>query len=253
MPSPCRWFFYAIFKGDFFMLSTLGRGLHAHSNAGDVVVAPFHLYDYNPVLDLDASVVATIGAISQWDDGTGNNNHATQASASAQFSSGLEVINGLNAMTVANGGSMIGTNLALPAYTKVAVVQLASFGNTNNTISNVNGVTNGDALWTFNNQNLNLYDNGVRTQGVDALATDTPYIFMSVYDGVSNTLYLNGLNQGTDAYSQGTGSGSYYIGSHAGASGSLNGLIGQILVYPTALTPDQLNNVGSALATKWGV
>ena len=76
----------------------IGLGIPAvHGN-----IAGFTPLELSPVLWLDASDTSTItesgGAVSQWDDKSGNGNHPVQATAAKQPSSGTRTLNSLNVL-----------------------------------------------------------------------------------------------------------------------------------------------------------
>ena len=67
-----------------------------------VVSTTFSPLDLSPTLWLDASDETTItesgGAVSQWDDKSGNDNDLTQATSAKQPTSGTRTLNGLNVL-----------------------------------------------------------------------------------------------------------------------------------------------------------
>jgi hypothetical protein len=85
----------------------------------------------------------------------------------------------------------------------------------------------------------------------------TPFIYILVFDGTFVNSYLNGTIQtpsnisrtGTFAYTE------YKIGTRAGNHGDLfwTGFIGESIVYNTALTTTQRQQIEGYLAHKWGL
>jgi hypothetical protein len=73
--------------------------------ASGVTSSAFSPLDLSPALWLDASDTATItassGAVSQWDDKSGNARHAVQATGSLQPTTGADTQNSLNVLTFA--------------------------------------------------------------------------------------------------------------------------------------------------------
>jgi hypothetical protein len=68
---------------------------------------PFSPLDLSPALWLDASDTATItaslGSVSQWDDKSGNGRNVTQGTAAAQPTTGASTLNGLNVLNFDGG------------------------------------------------------------------------------------------------------------------------------------------------------
>ena len=72
----------------------------------------------NLALWLDASDTASIthvaGAVSQWNDKSGNNNHALQSSAAAKPTTGTRTQNGLNVIDFDGSGDFIDLYVCCP-------------------------------------------------------------------------------------------------------------------------------------------
>jgi hypothetical protein len=72
----------------------------------------FSPLDLSPALWLDASDTATItassGSVSQWDDKSGNGRNVTQGTAAAQPTTGSATLNGLNVLSFDGGDVLVG-------------------------------------------------------------------------------------------------------------------------------------------------
>jgi len=105
----------------------LGVGLPMPSGVG---VARFSPLDLDPVLWLDASAESSItesgGAVSQWDDLSGNGNDVVQATAAAQPTTGTTTINGLNVLAVDGSDLLLSSSLSFTGLTMCAVFQHSS-------------------------------------------------------------------------------------------------------------------------------
>lgn len=207
--------------------------------------------------------------MSQWNDKSGNGNHAVQGTGSAQPSTGTKTINTVNslnfndnylsltssatgirtAIIVTNdliGGSFASVPAAAPLYgskdqdTNDHQYTVVVTGTQSYDISI-------DGGGSFAGQNGTVYlDNGAtgRALGsdgnvnllpeVDGTTRSAERIWIVVYD---NPVQVN------------------YIGRFLGfnASGNLKGDIGEILFYDTVLTTSELNQIGNYLADKWGI
>jgi len=85
-----------------------------------------------------------------------------------------------------------------------------------------------------------------------------PFVASSVYTGSSNTTYANGTTAGAGASSGNFNVNAYNIGRIAGGAGfntdsTLLGSVSEVLVYNTALTTTQRQQIEGYLAAKWGL
>jgi hypothetical protein len=80
-----------------------------------------------------------------------------------------------------------------------------------------------------------------------------------VYTGSSRQVFLNGGGQGSDSFSGSFGTTLYGIGAYAGfnpssyAFNKYTGLVGEVIVYNSALSTAQRQQVEGYLAWKWGI
>jgi hypothetical protein len=97
---------------------------------------------------------------------------------------------------------------------------------------------------------------GKNTQIVNT-GVSTPFIYILIFDGTYANSYFNGTIQtssniahsGTFAYTE------YKIGTRAGNSGNIfwTGFIGESIIFNTALTTSQRQQIEGYLAHKWGL
>jgi hypothetical protein len=92
-------------------------------------------------------------------------------------------------------------------------------------------------------------------RGTIAATFGVPSLFGSIFNGSSNTVYLNGTTGNTAATSGNFGYTRYVVGSSSGEENlvPLNGVIGEVLSYTTALSTDQRQQIEGYLAWKWGL
>ena len=88
------------------------------------------------------------------------------------------------------------------------------------------------------------------------VVTNTPFVATSQFNGTTGALWFNGT-AGTVPSSASSGSFAstkYGIGNRANPSGEVwIGYIGEIILYTTALTTTQRQQVEGYLARKWGL
>ena len=106
----------------------IGIGLGIPATHGNI--AGFTPLELSPALWLDASDTSTItevsGAVSQWDDKSGNGNNATQATAAAQPTTGSTTLNGLNVISNDGNDHMVIPSVAFSGLTMFRVYRHSS-------------------------------------------------------------------------------------------------------------------------------
>jgi hypothetical protein len=225
-----------------------------------------------PALWLDASDTATItesgGAVSQWDDKSGNGRNVTQGTGAAQPTTNLNSINGKNVLRFDGGdvmsGSMaidVGTVTVFVVARETSNVNFAGFfvlapssGDDQSTDNSV--VTSAFQLTTiFNAQRKNTNATIVSSVNITPFGV---YVARFSSNGLcevfSNTV-IGGTATASSTFGNSTTAlvgGRYQAGNISG-SFRLNGDIAEIIVYPTTLTNNEMNVVGIYLSQKWGL
>ena len=245
-----------------------------------VFSTPFSPLDLSPTLWLDASDETTItesgGAVSQWDDKSGNGNNVTQGTASAQPTTGVDTLNGLNVInfdgsdrlvaatasdwTFLNDGSnhtlfvvskrpSSATAMGLLATANVGGARLGLIVIQTNTLfqhllyGTVNTITVNNAP-TVSTQNWQI---GVINADPDN-ATASARSTISVNGGADQT-----ANTATGAVSGTAPNHPLTIGSYGGGSNALLGDIAEIIVVDGTLTAQQIADTETYLADKWAI
>ncbi len=214
----------------------------------------------------DASDTATItsdaaGSVSQWNDKSGNNYHATQAIASAQPITGVSVINSKNGLfTNSNTQHMLvpttASTITLGNYTVIAVGQKQAsalevmFGFRA-------GVTNRALAFTNTSDSVFSVRSNTSTGTVTMNANTTAgttFIGGYVVSASTITPFVNGVfgTPGTNAQVINTIDGISLMNGGDNTAG-FTGMYLETVCYTSALTSSALNQLGQYLGTKWGV
>lgn len=215
----------------------------------------------------DSSSITGTSPVTSWRDKSGNGNNATAAGTPTLTPNG---INGRQSITTSTAAASYFTgaiSLSGPSLTCFAValttasqprggqdqrlVSLANttnvdYGRTDGTIALFNqGSTSTIATW--------------RTPGLIANNTvvqNSPFLAVSQYDGTNGYLWFNG-SAGTLASSASGGSfgiTKYGISNQANPTVEYwNGFIGEVIIYNSAITTAQRQQVEGYLAWKWGL
>ncbi len=223
-------------------------------------------YIANLSLWLDASDESTIthvsNKVSQWDDKSGNGNHATQPTGTSQFSTNINVINGRNVLSATNSDNMIlpsglygvsnGNNTVLIVYRRASdgfsLNRLLSGGDTSGNV--VYDTVIGDTGTSYSyKSNANW-----ATESNQTILNDfNPHIAAGRRDGSSATGYFDGTAGAAGTGGNVTLTGLFINRSSQGNWDNTTGDFAEILIYDKALTDNEFNQVANYLATKWGI
>lgn len=224
---------------------------------------------HSPTLWLDASDTSTIsesgGAVSQWSDKSGNGNHVAQANAANQPSTGTATIGGLNALSfdgsadyLAKATNTLLVNPSDGTFTVFAVIK-------NDTLSGVDQIVFQDAgtprmpqfLRTSGTTPQSIIFTGVSavTDNGATISTGTNYLLTALCETDNLEVFVNGTSSAGTAVTAGINTESLPIGVGARNTGLdyWDGLIGEIVVIPKALTAGEQDEIEELLTTKWGV
>ena len=241
---------------------------------GPVWSGSFSPLDLSPVLWLDASDTSTItesgGAVSQWDDKSGNGNNVVQATAAAQPTSGTRTINSLNVLDFGGndyltGGDILDLGTLGRILLVVGVTDLTTGGPGCISI----GVTsNAAGRWIFGRSGADdkmlafveeVSGSSVEARAPTAFTSTDPNLHVMRYqrdttDGLE--LRINGTEL-ADATTSGTTNyniaASLLVGAVTTTVNVLNGTIAEIIVVDGTLTADQITDTEQYLADKWGI
>ncbi len=211
--------------------------------------------------------------VSTWRDKSGNGNATTTANGPPQLIAGG--INGLSAIQTQTGNHFYMdpmTNAANTATVTAFVVatmfsgasytygRIISFGRTADGTANNDYSTVPNFILCRENANaqVSIYRNSI--SGANATASvnyNVPFLMNVTFDGTNGTGYLNGTSFGTFA-SSGTfafnrlGIG-VNINTKTDPGDVFNGYIGEVIVYYSALSALQRQQMEGYLAWKWGL
>ena len=224
------------------------------------------------LLWVDSSQPNTIthsgGAVSQWDDLSGNNHHLTQPTSawkpvySQSISDSYVSFSGVNQVlgnqdsaliNVSDGDNTIfvvyksdNTTTSTAGETIVAVCQRTNqyYGiNINNTSAGSGGVS-------FMNKSTQDYGNRL-----SVIPSTTKQVVIGTRKGTSRSIFDQDGNTDTDTNSTDTAQDTFSIGATYDVGrtpkSSYSGKVYETIVYNSELTPSQINQVQNYLQTKW--
>jgi len=232
----------------------LGLGISIPGTSG-LVQAAFSPLDLSPVLWLDASDTSTItesgGAVSQWDDKSGNGYDVAQGTAARQPKSGTATLNGLNTIEYDNTTSF--------QYLYSAALDVSGSTHTFFCVVDVAASDTAHALLTSGNQfggYAYLAQSGSANTGISNWTTTSLHVDGAVFTGTTRD----------DVYTHlGTGSKIVRIVAQANVSGMSWGYgqdpfdwdygskLAEIIVVDGTLTAGEITATESYLADKWGI
>lgn len=221
-----------------------------------------------------SSITHSSGAVSQWNDKSGNGRHLT--ASSHKPTTGTRTIAGKNVLdfdgtddymeTSAHTDQSLQTNFVV--FEPDSLAETIIFEKSANTNSN-NGffIALGPASGQVQSQ-----VHASTTNGVDAnaykwnsiAAVGTPVLVTMYYNGTANTnFYKNGVDQGfgtttaagfDDAIGSKTlASNPLYVGARSGSVVPFNGKLAELIHYTRVLTGTERSDVENYLISKWGL
>jgi hypothetical protein len=243
-------------------------GLQAWYDASDAST----LYDATS----GGSLVAADGAVARWQDKSGNGRHATQDSQTLQPLRKAAVRAGRDVLRFdGSNDSLRASNVfnATASYTVFFVGRgdtIDDNGRAFVSLAPETTLTQGYFHYLYRNDITNKSRVMFTTDGVDQnLSTDTAasttynaFHYMSaVHSATQREWWVNGVSQGTANTASGSAVfssaelrvGWYYARSAGAGFYSLEGDIGEIIIYNTALSSTDRGRVESYLAAKWAI
>ena len=206
----------------------------------------------NIELWLDASDSSTItqasNAVSQWDDKSGNNYHATQSTQSAKPMTGTKQINGMNTIALGSGKVISSSSPSSANWQDLYIVARWDGGSTFNSYdglftgtANVNGDIgiighSGSSNLFSTNWFNNFYLNGSSSAITGVLDTMSSKFIVSV--SANSAISVSGYQIGSDRTNGGR---------------NWNGVVGEVLSYSSKLSDSDRQKVEGYLAHKWGL
>jgi hypothetical protein len=236
-----------------------------------------------------ATITASSGAVSQWNDKSGGATNFTQGTAGARPATGSATLNGRNVLTFDGGDTLLAGDALDNVWTGAAFHLFCVAKNDN--VTSINGAILTKTAGGSDNQRAFAYY--IRTSKLQFVAHYTPVSSdFTIVDG-STSISNSAWTIGTAAYTS-TGSGTadttsrvqmtvngadqtevvnlfagnlgtiqngtaqLAVGSNAGTSGTLNqvpltGAIGEIIVTASVLSTLNRQKTEGYLAHKWGL
>lgn len=223
-------------------------------------------YDAND----NATITASGGNVSQWDDKSGNGRHLTTVGGSGNIVTGTRTIGGLNVLdfpgtanltrtafstTENNGWAFLVIASDATTFTNSGGARFANFAldGTNNRLYSGVGTTYSG----FSDRAAGRFDDLTFANDILASATITtsPFIlnFGRAYQS-NAVLYINGVSQGSKATLTNTNTHTTQSVSIGGdANGYLDGVVGEVILLKTSPTTETRQLIEGYLAWKWGI
>jgi hypothetical protein len=251
-----------------------GPGHMARTPRGGGIVSFATVFGASLVAWYDASDAASItqsaGAVSQWDDKSGNGYHLKQATGSRQPVYSVTGLGGTKpSISFTNTGGaedFLATDVDTVAgnvssFAAFFVGRINSGSASNGRILSFLGT--GQTLDYNNNpscililrESLNAAVGGYRSspRANRALAYDTTGRVASVWDNVNNTIYVNNV-AGTPAADTGgslASVGTLFVGDDVAIAGGLTGHVSELAFVKIAPSAGQISTVDAMLSAKW--
>lgn len=217
----------------------------------------------------DASDTSTIvesgGAVSQWNDKSGNGNNATQGIVAAQPVTGTRTINGLNALDFDGSAAMSIPHTPFngaSGITAFIVAQADTIASADRRLFQLDGDSYFAGTYRASDNFLYgvhrmLSSDSFRFVAGTVAVDENPFIFTnsSLQNGTPKVYYTGSsqaiggaLSNNPVSFSQGA------IGDdNSGGITSFDGRMTEVLFYSRELASEETNQIGAYLGDKWGI
>lgn len=210
----------------------------------------------------ETSIIDASNLVSQINDKSGNNYHAVQATTAAQPLTKTATLNGKNVLAFDGTDDRMtfpAGAYSIPNLSAVTMFQIFSTTSTINRQS-INAQDGGSNRFRFIRNTASQAgathgSNTGQSNMNEPFVNGTPYtnLLISAASSGLYTYYRDGLTViGSSAPRTAFTATSFTLGSQTGTSGAWHGNIGETIIFPRELTPQELNQVGNDLAGKWG-
>lgn len=214
------------------------------------------------------TITHSSGAVSQWNDKSGNAYHAVQATGSLQPTTNSRTENSKNVVDFPDGKYLQKTSFPMPATGHVFVVCHPDVRtNAADAVLTYTTLFQMDAGGTASKWRARVWNDGTHHSTCsgagsgDAGFLGTTFIWDFSFDDTANQVInrvdgtiLNTVNNyTTDTRVAYTTNGILRIGANSGAAHFLDGAVAEIVVCNAVLTGTDRTNLMNYLADKWGV
>jgi len=209
------------------------------------------------------TIVSSSGSVSKWKDKSGNANHATQGTGSAQPTTGSSTINGKNALSF-DGGDFLGLDQPSNLDFTPGTDEFTIFAVCNVPVGEQGAIVSKAGATTNQRQYHFIYIDdhatgiiGGSSKDYPTDITSTPQVLTLEVSTSGQELFINGTSDGTGSIGTATNSADVLIGarrsndSNGGSAFLLTGDIGEIIIYNRNLTATERAAVESYLSNKW--
>jgi hypothetical protein len=240
------------------------RALHVLGASGGEGWTPADLSDLFAWFDADnsGSIVQSGGRVSRWDDLSGNGRNVGQADGAYQPYTGARTIGGRNALDFrvvsGNAGSgLLLTGLTITSPVTVGVVMLNDAIRSDGSVAVSLRAAGGYAPAALSTPDPDHWwikgTTNIQGAGVTPPATGSAFTAITVLNGASSLLRVNGVQQlsGNGGTTSGDRIGFSCFGTNSYQYG-IDGAIGEVVIALGALSGADLTSLESYLKAKWG-
>jgi len=215
------------------------------------------------IAGVHAPATATSDPVGYWRDKSGNNRHATQATAGSRPTISATTQNGRRNLSFSQQGlrGSFSPEISSTNYTVAAVVQTNTGSFNNQRVFATAAATGNDFS---SGRVIPILNNGQVAGGLSAYTTTnvSPVSGFSTYGLFTGVLgsggVQNSINGGRGASASGTmtsATARFGVGEagHHDGTARFTGAIAELLYYSRAVTPAELRRIERYLAAKWGI
>lgn len=206
-----------------------------------------------------AGTALSLGKASQWNDKSGNGNHASQATGAAQPTYVANRKNGKSSLKFTDGNFMELPSgifsISNAANTAFAVTKCTD-ESTDRFILSLIGSGGAERILLFSSSSAGYYGfgQGGGAGAVYALSTKSDYgIINAKASGTGQNISVNNNTPSSNSSAVYGAATSAYIGTYSGSGNYYIGDIAELVVYNRALADAETMRVNRYLANRWGI
>jgi len=211
--------------------------------------------------DVDSLLAGSSDNVYQWNDKSGNSNHAVQGSASAQPTSGANTLNTYNAVDFDGGDYVVDANFPSPSSGNLMAFAVATVRTVDNASDSIFSLDSASNNWQLQSNHGSQFNGSLNVVGMDGSTTFSggPFSGTNIYGAVfdingSYNGWVDGTKRSSDvAYSTKFDTPqSLKIMTNRSATDSLTGSVAEVIFTDNVQTLERLKIEGY-LAHKWGL
>lgn len=230
-----------------------GLGFHVRRTEAAAPFDPLSISGLAAWYDATVGVTdAGSGAVSQWNDQSGNGRHLT-AAGSERPTTGTRTQNSRNVIDFSGSNSMASSSSFTQGTSDTVFVVCLNDDGSDATAQVVYNSSNGAARTRMNKIATNVWTITSGTNLSGGTPDTNPHLITGVFGGASSILRLDGSQLASGTAGTSSGSSAPFLGAAPAGGQRWDGWIAEVLHYDSVLSGPDIALVEAYLTAKWGL